>query len=485
MKKAIGIVLLLILIIGAVVTSRAMSVRSEKRTLKGTDLPPVEHAQAAERLSKIIQFKTISNESNSESSNSEFERMHSYLETTYPAMHSWMKKEMVGSYSLLYQWPGKNTSLKPALIMAHQDVVPVETETEKLWKQPPFEGKVVDGKIYGRGALDDKASLTAIFDAADLLARENYQPQRTIYFAFGHDEEIGGAGAEAIASLLKSRGVELESVLDEGMAVLDSEFAGLSQPKAFIGIAEKGYLTLELKVVSEGGHSSMPPENTAVGILAAAVVKLEQNQMPARLEGAVVSMFESLRPEMMFKHRVVFANLWLFRHMVLTKLEKEPKTNAFVRTTTAPTMLEGSPKDNVLASEAKATINFRILPGDSVASVIDHVRKVIDDQRIQIITKTAVEPSPESDVSSKSYKTLVQTIQGVFPEALPAPTLVLGATDARSFARLSKNVYRFIPVRISDEDIETVHGTNERIAIEAQVKAIQFYYTYLKEISKS
>jgi carboxypeptidase PM20D1 len=463
--------------------SRTISIRSENESSKNLTVPSITNTQAADRLSKIIRFKTISYEENSQSSNSEFEKMHSYIETTYPSMHSLLKKEKVETYSLLYQWPGKNSSLKPALLMAHQDVVPIEPGTEKLWKQQPFDGTVVDGEIYGRGALDDKSSFSAILDAVDLLASENYEPQRTLYFAFGHDEEVGGMGANATATLLKSRGVQLESVLDEGMAVLESEFAGIQQPKALIGIAEKGYLTLELKAVSEGGHSSMPPENTAVGILSSAIVKLEENQMPAGLKGPVLSMLQALAPNMSFSNRLVLGNLWMFRHMVQTTLEKDPKTNAFVRTTTAPTMLQASPKDNVLATEAKATINFRILPGDSVALVVDHVREVINDNRIKIATKTAIEPSPESDVTSKSYQTLMQTIRGVFPEAIIAPTLVLGATDARHFSGLTKNVYRFIPVRINDEAIETVHGTNERIRVDAQAKAIQFYYAYIKAIS--
>jgi carboxypeptidase PM20D1 len=484
LKKAIVIILLLLVGISIVLVWRANTIRSKNEPSPKITLPAVANSHAAERLSKIIQFKTISYEVNSHSSNSEFEKLHSYLETTYPSMHSLLKKENVETYSLLYQWAGKNNSLKPALLMAHQDVVPIEPGTEKLWKQPPFDGVIVDGQIYGRGSLDDKSSFTAILDAVDLLASENYAPQRTLYFAFGHDEEVGGIGATAIASLLKSRGVQLESVLDEGMAVLESEFAGIQKPKALIGIAEKGYLTLELKAVSEGGHSSMPPENTAVGILSSAIVKLEKNQMPATLKGPVVSMLNALAPNMSFSNRLVLGNLWMFSHMVQTELEENPKTNAFVRTTTAPTMLQASPKDNVLATEAKATINFRILPGDSVASVVDHVREVINDKRIQIITKTAVEPSPESDVTSKSYQTLVQTIRGVFPDVVTAPSLVVGATDARHFTDLSKNVYRFIPVRINDEDIETVHGTNERIRVDAQAKAVQFYYAYIKEISK-
>jgi carboxypeptidase PM20D1 len=480
MKKLIIGILLLILVLALILSVRTVTARSEKKSAKALKLPPVEAPFAREHLSKIVQFKTISF-GTSENSNSEFEKMHSYLETAYPGMHSKLKKDNL-NYSLLYEWPGKNSALKPALLMAHQDVVPIEPGTEKLWKQPPFEAKVMDGRIYGRGTLDDKSSFTAILDAVELLVQENYQPQRTIYFAFGHDEEVGGTGAAAIASTLKSRGIQLESVLDEGMVVLDEELAGISKPKALIGIAEKGYLTLELKALSEGGHSSMPPKNTAVGILSAAIVKLEQNQVPAKLNGAVRSMFESLTPEMPFTNRMVFANLWLFNHLVTTRLQKTPTTNAMVRTTTAPTMLKGSPKDNVLATEATAGINFRILPGDSVKSVINHVRNVIDDSRIQIKALTAEEPSPVSDITSKSYDLLADTIRGVFPDAVVAPTLVLGATDARHFTGLSNNVYRFIPLKLKNEDIDTVHGTNERISEAAQVRAVQFYYSYLKSL---
>jgi carboxypeptidase PM20D1 len=193
-------------------------------------------------------------------------------------------------------------------------------------------------------------------------------------------------------------------------------------------------------------------------------------------------MFQSLTPEMSVINRMVFANLWLFNHMVTARLQKSPTTNAMVRTTTAPTMLKGSPKDNVLATEATATINFRILPGDSVDSVVKHVRNVIDDSHIQIKTLTADEPSRVSDVTSKSYDLLADTIRSVFPECVVAPTLVLGATDARQFTGLSKNVYRFIPLKLKDEDIDTVHGTNERITAAAQTKAVQFYYAYIKSL---
>lgn len=484
MKKIVGILVLFLVVIAAVVFARALSLHSQHHAGSPAVLPPVNASAVGERLAAALRFQTISNQDNSLRDSSQFTAFHQHLEQTYPAFHSAVEKESVAGLSLLFRWRGKNNTLKPALLMSHQDVVPVEPGTEKLWKSPPFAGNTVNGEIYGRGAIDDKCGLVGIFEAVELLLRENYVPQRTLYFAFGHDEEVGGRGAAATAALLKSRGIEIESVLDEGTAILESDFAGVSKPKALIGIAEKGYLTLELSAITDGGHSSMPPENTAVGILSAAIVNLEKNPMPARLEGPLLQTFESLAPEMPISHRLLFTNLWLFRPLIISTLKGSPSGNAMIRTTTAPTMLQGSPKENILAREARATINFRILPGDSIESVMQHVRKVVDDQRITIKKGNAFEPSPVSSSTSQAYTILAKTINSVFSEAIPVPFLVLGGTDARHFTSVSRNVYRFLPVQLSEKDLSMVHGTNERIGVAAYAKAIQFYYAYLKMVSQ-
>jgi carboxypeptidase PM20D1 len=447
-------------------------------------LPNVNSTEAAERLAAALRFQTISKQDISLQDNSQFLGFHQYLQQTFPEVHSKLEKENVAGFNLLFRWAGRNSSLKPVLLMSHQDVVPVEQGTEQLWKSSPFAGQIVNGELYGRGAMDDKCGVLGILEAAEMLLRENYSPQRTIYFAFGADEENMGSGAAAIAALLKSRGIQPESVLDEGSVILQSTFAGVKKPKALIGISEKGYLTVEISVSTEGGHSSMPPAHTAVGILSAAILNLEKNQMPARIEGPALQTFQALAPEMSFGYRLLFSNLWLFKHPVLVKLQELPEGNAMIRTTTAPTMLQASPKENVLAREARATINFRLLPGDSVEDVLNHISKVVDDSRISIKKINATEASPVSSASTTAYKTIAETVSKVFPETISAPLLVLGGTDARHYTSISSNVYRFLPVAIKSDEMTMVHGTNERIKVDGYRKAIQFYYMYLKAASQ-
>lgn len=484
MKRILKILALILITISIIVVSRAMLVHREAKPTITAALPNVNANDAAQRLAAALRFQTISKQDVSLQDNSQFEGFHQFLQQTFPEVHSKLVKENVAGFNLLYRWPGKNPSLKPVLMMSHQDVVPVESGTEQLWKSPPFAGNIVNGELYGRGSMDDKCGVLGILEATEMLLHENYSPQRTMYFAFGADEENRGTGAEATAALLNKRGIQLESVLDEGSLILESEFAGVTKPKALIGISEKGYLTVEITASTDGGHSSMPPADTAVGILSAAIVKLEKNQMPARVEGPVLQTFQALTPEMPFGYRLLFSNLWLFKHQVVTKLGKLTEGNAMIRTTTAPTMLQASPKENVLAREAHATINFRLLPGDSIDDVLNHVRKVVDDSRISIKKTYGTEASPVSSTTSSAYKTIVRTVNNVFPSAIPVPLLVIGGTDARHYTSLSSNVYRFLPVAIHSKEMSMVHGTNERIKVDAYGKAIQFYYLYVKEVSK-
>jgi len=484
MKRILKILGLILLTLAIIAVSRALLVHRETKSTTRATLPNVNATDAAQRLAGALRFQTISKQDVSLQDNSQFIGFHQYLQQTFPAVHSKVEKENVAGFNLLFRWAGKNTSLKPVLLMSHQDVVPVEAGTEQLWKSPPFAGNILNGELYGRGSMDDKCGVMGILEAAEMLLHENYSPQRTIYFAFGADEENMGHGAESIAALLKSRGIELESVLDEGSVILESTFAGVKKPKALIGISEKGYLTIQISVSTEGGHSSMPPPSTAVGILSAAIVKLEKNQMPARIEGPALQTFQALAPEMPFSYRLLFSNIWMFKHLVVTKLQELPEGNAMIRTTTAPTMLQASPKENVLAREARATINFRLLPGDSVDDILKHIRKVVDDPRISVKKIIGTEASPVSSTSTTAYKRIAETVSKVFPETISAPLLVLGGTDARHYTSVSSNVYRFLPVAIKSDDMSMVHGTNERIKVDAYGKAIQFYYTYLKSASQ-
>jgi carboxypeptidase PM20D1 len=433
---------------------------------------------AAQRLAGSLRIRTISHETPADFDEQAFRAMHAYLQTSFPRVHAELRRETVANHSLLYTWQGSDPSLRPILLMGHLDVVPVEPGTQAKWEEHPFSGRIADGFIWGRGAIDNKSAVVGTLEAVEMLLEEGFRPARTVYLAYGHDEEVGGTGgAGQIAALLKRRGVRLEMVLDEGGVIGDGILPGVSSPVALVGVAEKGFVSIELSTRRPGGHSSLPPRQSAVGIVSAAVARLEANPMTARLEGPTAQLFGRIGPQLPFGQRAVFANLWLTRPLVLRKLEGSPTTNAMVRTTTAATIFQAGSKDNVLPSHARAVINFRILPGDSIAAVVEHVRRVVDDRRVEIkrVGRFFAEPSAPSSTQSDSYRRLEGTIRKLNPGAIVAPYLVVVVTDARHFGDLSANVFRFLPVRLAPRDLARMHGTDERIAVRDYEAAIRTY----------
>jgi carboxypeptidase PM20D1 len=366
------------------------------------------------------------------------------------------------------------------------DVVPVEPGTENTWEYGAYEGRIEDGFIWGRGALDMKNILVASMEAAEMLSAEGVRPRRTIYFAFGHDEEIGGQnGAVAIAELLESRGVRLDHVLDEGGAIAEGLVPGIDGTVALIGVAEKGFASVELTVEMTGGHSSMPPAQTAIGILSAGIQRLEANQMPLSFSGATEAMFDYLGPEMSFGPKLFVANRWLFAGLLKRMFGAAPEGSAMLRTTTAPTIFQAGVKANVLPSTARAVVNHRILSGESSADVLEHDRRTIDDDRVQVALVEAFvsEPTPVSDVDSESFRTLSRTIREVFPGAVVTPYLVVGGTDSRHYADVARNVYRFSGTLIGADDMGRVHGANERVAVDAYADLVRFFIRYVQNTS--
>lgn len=470
----------LVMAIGVVLLASLLLINALRFTSKQIRVEPIQPLRVDEngvalRLAHALRFQTVSQDMIGE----EFLDFHRYLEQTFPQAHSTLTRELIGEYSLLYTWQGRDERLKPILLMGHLDVMPVEPESLSRWEQPPFEGRIADGHIWGRGALDDKCTVLGIMEAVEMLSGQGFQPQRTIYLAFGHDEEVGGhGGAARIAELLRERGVGLEYVLDEGSPITDGFFPDVSRPVALIGVADKGYLSLELSVEAESGHSSMPPPQTAIGVLGAAVSRLEARQRPPSIKGVPRQTLEYVGPEMPFGRRLVLANLWLFGPLVARKLAATPGTNHGVRTTTAATIIEGGHKENALPGRARAVVNFRILPGDSSERVIAHVGEVVNDPRVTI-NKFGVsnsEPSAVSDVNAAGFQIIQRTLRQVFPEVLVAPGLVVGGTDSEHYAALSKNIYRFMPFRVRPEDAKRFHGVNERISVKDYAGSVWFYY---------
>ena len=433
-------------------------------------------AQSPEQnLARAISFATVSHESAADDDLAPFAALHAWLERAFPHAHAALRREKVGAASLLYTWPGSDPSLAPFVLTSHLDVVPVPDPD--TWTHPPFAGVIADGYVWGRGTLDDKTGVVATLDALDRLAQEGFAPRRTVLVAFGHDEEVGGEhGAEEITRLLEQRGVRAWFSLDEGLAIADAGATSMvDAPLGLIGIAEKGFLTLRLTARGEGGHSSVPPPSTAIGRLARAVVRLEQHPLPARMEGVVADMLRALAPHAGGVRGFALAWPWLFSPLILPQMEKDPNTNAMVRTTTAVTMIDGGVKANVLPRQATARVNFRLLPGDSSAAVIEHVRRTIDDPELEITPETVNEATPVADVGSDAYALLAQVIHEGAPDVAVAPSLVLGGTDSQHYARISQNAFRFLPVRFGKGDFERVHGRDERISVDGIRAAVDFY----------
>ncbi len=470
---AAGIILIVLTVL--IRTMLLTSAQSPVKADTGIELDP---QAPAERLKQAIRFRTISHQDPSQFKGDEFKRFHTYLEGAFPKVHATLIRETVEDYSLLYTWKGQDRFARPILLLGHLDVVPSEYSQDNSWTHDAFEGRIEGGFIWGRGSLDDKSCVLGILEAVERLLDEGFQPHQNIFLAFGHDEEVGGhAGAAKVADLLNERGIEMDYVLDEGLSIVKGLFPDIDRPVALVGIAEKGYLSIELCAQSEGGHSMMPPAHTAIGILSAAIGRIEQDKLPARMTDPVRQMFSSLAPGMPFGMRAVFANLWLFGGLVKKKLSADPKTNAIVRTTAAPTIFHAGVKENILASEARAVVNYRLLPGDTITGVLEHVTRVIDDPRVTVrqMERFRGDPSFVSDTGSAGFRAIVQTIREVFPQTLAAPGLVIAATDSRHYAHLTHNIFRFNPIVLHPLDLQRIHGVDERISVTGYVKMVEFY----------
>jgi carboxypeptidase PM20D1 len=488
MKKIIFALLICVVVLCAVVFFKTFSFTSKQVEAEPMVGITIDKQRAAKNLSRAIRYKTISSQDPSKFDAAQFTAFHKFLAEAFPKIHRQLKKEVINKYSLLYTWKGSNESLKPIVLMAHFDAVPVSHGTEGDWTYPPFSGRVADGFIWGRGSLDDKGCLLATMEAVEALLNNEYKPKRTVYLAFGHDEEIGGNnGAAYIAESLKSRNVRAEWVMDEGAPIAMGLVPGVSQPVSLVGVAEKGYLTLIFTVEQEGGHSSMPPPQSAVGILSSAIHNLQNNPFPAKLEGPSVQMFDYVGPEMSFGMKLLFANRWLFGPLIKSELQKAKSTNASIRTTIAPTIFYAGTKENVLPQKAMAMVNFRLFPGDSVDYVIEHVKKSINDPRVLVSTSGhhPQEASPVSDINAESFQLLQRTIRQVFPESIVAPFLVLATTDTRHYEDISGNIYRFVPMRFTSDDLGRIHGTNERISIDNFEEMIKFYIQLIGNSNKT
>ena len=439
------------------------------------DVPAYDLDAAVANLGAAVQIRTISHQDAADDDVAEWDRLHGWLAATYPAAHAAMTREILPNRTLVYHWPGRDASRAPIILMAHQDVVPVTEGTEDDWKYPPFAGTIADNAVWGRGTVDDKGSLVGLFEAIEALAKDGFEPQRGIYLVAGHDEEVGGSGAAAAAALLKARGVRALYTLDEGSVVL-RDTPVIDGPAILIGVAEKGYATLKVTAEAPGGHSSMPPAETGVTTLARAVLAITEDPFPIEMRGPGAAMVEALAAHKGGTTKMAVANQWLLGSLLKRQLSASPSSAAAFHTTIAPTMLEGSPKENVLPQTASALINYRIAPWNSSAEVMARAKAAVGDAPVKLSwTRPPNEPSRVSSSSSQGWKYVVAAARADAPDAVVAPFLVVGATDSRSMGGVSEDVYRFMPMHFTLKETAMIHGTNEHMKIDSFRRMIDFY----------
>lgn len=452
---------------------------SSKQTPVSEIAVPALPTNALAHFQRAIQFQTISNANPALFDTTQFLGFRQFLDSTYPLVRSKLSREIVEKYSLLYEWKGKNPSLKPIILMAHQDVVPIEKEAASMWTVDPFAGTIRDGFIWGRGTCDDKGMLIAILESVEKLLSQNFQPERTIYLSFGHNEEVLGSGAKAIAALLEQRNVKAEFILDEGGIITETKLSSMTEkPVGLVGTAEKGYISVQLTAIKSGGHSSMIEPETAIDMITKAVVSLRSNPFTADFALSTTDFFNHIGPEMPFGKRLVFANQWLFKPLIVSSMSKTGPTDAQIRTTTAPTIIQSGIKDNVVPTVAKAVVNFRILPGNTSKDVLQHIKDVIKNDSIKIeVISNVNEPSKVANVQSLGFQRITQSIKQNFgSNVIVSPYLVVGGTDSRYFERITDNTFRFTPF----VDPFGFHGIDERVRVEDFRRGISFFEQLIK-----
>ena len=441
-----------------------------------------------ENLSKAIQFKTISHRESEKVDWAEFERFHKFLDESYPLIAKNLEKEIVPPANLLYRWKGTRSDLEPIALLAHQDVVPVSSGTEDDWVHDAFSGHDDGEFIWGRGTVDMKNHLIAVMESVEALLEDGFVPERDVYLLFGDNEEVvanAENGAHDLMMTLKNRGITLDSVIDEGGAMIPINVPGVLENKYLtgIGVAEKGYSDIEVVVNAKGGHSSQPPVHTALGEIANVIKALEKNQFKAYLNENMKSLFDSIGRECTYPVRLITCNMPLLYPAILEVAKKIPFTACLVRTTTAVTMAQGSPAANVLPQRAAITVNFRAMPGTTKQDLVDHIRKACKNMDIEINVLNSKEASIFSSTDSRAYKIIGDISKSIEPNAIIAPYLVMGGTDAYNYEPICKNIYRYAPFKLSTELLRCAHGTNERIPVDLLESAVVFFKNYIRRAS--
>ena len=475
------LILILAALIVAVVINTISAGSMEKEHIYR---PETASNEALERLAGAIKIPTVSHYDNTLDDLELHRRFQDYLVECFPRFHSTAERTVLSEYGVIYKWPGRDSERKPVLLTAHYDVVPAD---ESKWSRPPFAAVMEDGFLWGRGTLDTKNTLMASLEAAEELCKSGFVPERTVYFAFGGDEEVTGSrGAKRSAAWFVEQGISFDWMWDEGAITADGIMPGINGKLSLLGTAEKGQVNILLNTKAEGGgHAAMPPKLTATGRIARAVARVEAHPFPLRWLKTTRTFFRKMARAGVPAYRVALSNLWLTGGLIKTLMGKSPNSAAMLRTTMAPTIIRGSSKENVLADEASAVINVRILPGDSIKSVLERITKIVADDAVIISVlneEDAEEPVFESSISSEGYRLLEQMLNETIGDSVVLPYLATTASDSKNYKNCSRDIYRYAPMILSQEELDRIHGVDERISFENYGLAIRCYSNLIKKL---
>lgn len=476
MYIVLGIAALLVIFLGVIVVRALRFCPAAEEPVAPVPVT-VDREKITADMVDMIRCKTVSYRDDALVDRKEFEKFEKLLFDRYPAVVKAANFKKIGKTGLLFHIKGKSDKA-PSVLMAHYDVVPVDADG---WDKPAFDGIVENGVIWGRGTLDTKGTLLGVMQAAQMAFANGFVPENDLYLAFSGEEEIDGDTCKDIVSHLEQNGVTPALVLDEGGAVVENVFPGVKSACAVIGIAEKGSVSLDLELLSNGGHASTPPPKTVLGKLSKAVVDIESHPFPCRLTPPAAGLFDTLGRRSTFLYRLIFANLWCFMPVLdmICKLSGG-ELNALVRTTVAVTRMQGSDAYNVLPPKGKVGLNVRLIGGDTVKSAVSFIKKVIKNDDIQVSVVGGMNPSISSDVTSPAWDKIRLAVQQTFDNTVVSPYLMMACSDSRHYCRITDKVYRFSPMRLSKEERKMIHGNNERVPVDTLADTVAFYVRLLK-----
>lgn len=484
LKKILPFVIFIILVFTAVIIYNTISLKTKQILVEEVEERGI-RALAIQHLAEAVRIKTIAATKHAEFDSASFNQFLLLLESCYPNVEESLEKSIFNRYSHLYKWQGRNEQLKPILLLAHIDVFPALHDRIDQWTAPPFAGEIISGSLWGRGTLSGKVNAIGILEAIEMLLMEGFTPERTIYLTIGHDKTIGGIqGAKAIAENMQTTGIEPALVIDEGFSISRGLIPGILTDVAQIGIAETGFVSLELTIDHEKGSSTDLQQLLETVAIERVIDRLKENPIPPEITKPVKQFIDFAGPEMRFRTKMLYANDYLFRSAILNLLRQSEAMYGKVQTGMIPSLLDMGIIENANSANDFSTVNYRILPGSSVDDIKEKVANTIHDERISVSVKPIyANPILISAIDSREYRYINQSIREIFPYVICLPDLCTSATDSRHFSEICNKIYRFSPVRLNPENNQSIYGVNEHIPIEEFNEVVRFYIRLIENSS--